>query len=196
MPLRPVAERPLTWEETSQKVFGVFESQCGAILSTLEQRWSDERSELITEILNVVVDVLDKTAELALGFAGTTRMRIKKAPDTFDIPFRGINADVLIALQRVHGRFLQMPDMVMFSETVNAPGIVKVEAGVEINRFNCFSILLRRLKALIQKDKAGAIISWQGCFSLVKLVQYRGVDAQGLGSLYLESQGLDLCLPR
>ena len=80
------------------------------------------------------MDVLDKTAELALGFAGTTRMRIKKVFDTFDIPFPcGINADVLIALQRVHGRFLQMPDMVMFSETVNAPGIVKVEAGVEIN---------------------------------------------------------------
>ena len=170
VPLRPVAERPLTWEETSQKVFGVFESQCGAILSTLEQRWSDERSELITEILNVVVDVLDKTAELALGFAGTTRMRIKKVFDTFDIPFPcGINADVLIALQRVHGRFLQMPDMVMFSETVNAPGIVKVEAGVEINPVQLLLDTAAALKSIDSKIKQEPLFLGKAAFRLSNL---------------------------
>ena len=151
-------------------MFGVFESQCGAILSTLEQRWSDERSVLITEILNVVVDVLDKTAELALGFAGTTRMRIKKVFDTFDIPFPcGINADVLIALQRVHGRFLQMPDMVKFSEAVNAPGIVKVEAGVEINPVQMLLDTAAALKSIDSKIKQEPLFLGKAAFRLSNL---------------------------
>jgi hypothetical protein len=172
LPLRPVAERPLTWEETSQMVFSVFENQYGSILSTLEQRWGDAagRSVLITEILNAVVDVLDKTAELALGFAGTTRMRIKKVFDTFDIPFPcGINADVLIALQRVHGRFMQMPDAVKFCEAVDAPGLVKVEAGIEINPVQLLLDTAAALKSIDSKIKQEPLFLGKAAFRLSNL---------------------------